>query len=171
MKKSAIIWLTGLSGAGKSTLAALLEKKLKFKNYKVLRVDGDNFRKKTNLKNSFTKKNIIINNNNIISHISSKYLKYNYTIVSVISPLRETRKKALKVFKDNYNEIYVYCPIKELIKRDTKGLYLKAKKNIIKNLIGYNSKIKYEKSLHKIIKINTNKYNKNSAVKKILHHI
>ena len=36
-----------------------------------------------------------------------------------------------------------------LVKRDTKKLYAKAKKNIIKNLIGYNSNIKYEISRYK----------------------
>ena len=45
----------------------------------------------------------------------------------------------------NYFEIFLDCQISTLEKRDTKGLYKKAKNGEIKNLIGYNSKINYEK--------------------------
>ena len=44
----------------------------------------------------------------------------------------------------DYFEVFTKCNLKTLINRDTKKLYEKAKKNIIKNLIGFNSKIKYE---------------------------
>ena len=43
---SIVVWFTGLSGAGKTTLASDLSKIIKKKKYKVLRVDGDLFRKK-----------------------------------------------------------------------------------------------------------------------------
>ena len=54
-----IVWLTGLSGAGKSTLALKLKKKLlnKKKTLRIKIIDGDLFRKKNKLKNTFTKKN------------------------------------------------------------------------------------------------------------------
>ena len=99
--------------------------------------------------------------------------KFDFVIVSVISPLLITRKKAKKIFGSRYFEIYVKCGIKELIKRDTKGLYKKAKDKVITNLIGYNSKIKYEKSKYKKIVVNTDKLNlltcKKLIVKKILN--
>ena len=84
-----------------------------------------------------------------------------------------TRKKAKNTFGCRYFEIYVKCSIKELIKRDTKGLYQKAKDKVITNLIGYNSKIKYEKSKYKKIIVNTDKLNlltcKKLIIKKILN--
>ena len=61
--------------------------------------------------------------------------------------------------------------LKVLIKRDTKGLYKLSKKGIIKNLIGYNSKIKYEKSDHKHLSVNTSKLTKKESVLKIIKYI
>jgi len=166
-----IIWFTGLSGSGKTTLAKEVKTQLKKKNYKIKIIDGDTFRKKTKNKNNFTKINIIKNNLNIINHIESIKYKYDYIIVSVISPLLKTRKIAKIKFGNNYLEILIKCNIKELIKRDTKGLYKLAKEKKIKNLIGYKSKIKYEKSTYKVVSIDTGKLNKLESVKKILRNI
>ena len=60
------------------------------------------------------------------------------------------------------------CNLKTLKLRDTKGLYKKADLNIINNLIGYKSKLKYEKSNYKKITINTDKLNISNSTKKIL---
>jgi adenylylsulfate kinase-like enzyme len=65
----------------------------------------------------------------------------------------------------------VNCKIKTLKKRDTKDLYAKADSKIIKNLIGYKSKIYYEKSKYKTISINTDKLNLNNAKRKILKNL
>ena len=89
-------------------------------------------------------------------------------IVSVISPLLNTRKKAKKTFKNNYYEVYLKCGIQELIRRDTKGLYKLAKEKIIKNLVGFNSKIKYEKSYYKKITLNTKNINVTNCIKIII---
>ena len=130
-KLSKIIWFTGLSGAGKSTISNYLFKILKKKKFKVLKVDGDIFRKKSKNKNKFTFKNIIKNNLKIIGYLRKKHNKYDFILVSVISPLKKTRFLAKNIFKKNYFEVNVHCSFRTLIKRDTKGLYKKAieKKN------------------------------------------
>ena len=163
-KKAKIIWFTGLSGTGKSTLSKAISKSLRNK-YKIKCIDGYMVRKKNKFRNVFTKKNIYENNLEIIKYIKTLINKYDYIFVSVISPLLKTRKFSRKTFGDNYSEIYVYCSLATLIKRDTKGLYKKAQKNLIKNLIGYNSVIKYEKSNYKKIKINTEKNNLTNSIK------
>ena len=152
-----IIWFTGLSGSGKSTLANIFYNLIKRKKYKVKKIDGDIFRKKKKSSNNFTQKNIIKNNLSIINYISKIQHKYKYILVAVISPILKTRQLARKKFGNRYYEIYVHCSIKTLKKRDTKGLYDAAKKNIIKNLIGYNSSVKYQKSRYSKIDINTDK--------------
>lgn len=164
-----IIWLTGLSGAGKTTLGNKIKNVINNKK-KCLTVDGDKFRKKSK-QFSFTKKNIIKNNLKIINFCKKKFNKYEYILVSVISPLKKTREFAHKTFKDNYFEIYVFANMKTLIKRDTKGLYKLSKLGLIKNLIGYNSKINYEKSTHNHLRVNTSKLNINQSLKKILKYI
>ena len=152
-----IIWFTGLSGSGKSTLSKILSIKLSKLSFKIKIIDGDNFRVKNKNKNNFSKTNILKNNISIINHIKKVQQKYDFILVSVISPLLITRNIARTKFGVNYFEIYVKCKIKTLEKRDTKKLYAKAKKNIIKNLIGYNSNIKYEVSRYKKIIIDTDK--------------
>lgn len=148
-----IIWFTGLSGAGKTTLCKKLKDQLQVKG-KCLLVDGDKFRKKSK-QFSFSKKNIIKNNLQIINFCKKNIEKYNYILVAVISPLKKTRKVAFHLFKDKYFEIHVFASLKTLINRDTKGLYKRSKQGLIKNLIGFNSNISYEKSDHKHLRINT----------------
>ena len=97
--------------------------------------------------------------------------KYEYILVAVISPILKTRQLAKKKFGNNYYEIYVHCSIKTLEKRDTKGLYDEAKKKIIKNLIGYNSSIKYQKSRYSKIDINTDKFNLKKCIQIIKNKI
>jgi len=166
-----ILWFTGLSGSGKSTLAKILNNKLSKLNFKVKIIDGDNFRKENKNNNNFSKINIIKNNLSIINHVKKIQKKYDFILVSVISPLLKTRNMARIKFGKNYFEIYVKCKIETLEKRDTKKLYAKAKKNIIKNLIGYNSKIKYEISSYKKININTDKLSKSESIKTIIKRV
>ena len=97
-----IVWFTGLSGAGKTTLSVILKKKLEKYNLKIKLVDGDKFRKKNKVKNKFTKSNIIENNLKILKYVKKIYKRYDYTIVSVISPLKKTRIKAKKIFGKYY---------------------------------------------------------------------
>ena len=107
----------------------------------------------------------------IINFIKKIYNKYDYILVSVISPLLKTRKKAKKIFKENYIEIYVKCTTKTLKVRDTKGLYKMAKLNKLKNLIGFNSKISYEKSDYKVIVVDTDKLSVSQSLLKVSKHI
>ena len=166
-----ILWFTGLSGVGKSTLSKILCIKLSKLSFKVKIIDGDIFRTKNKNKNNFSKTNIIKNNLAIINYIKKIQKKYDFILVSVISPLLITRNIARTKFGVNYFEIYLKCKIKTLEKRDTKQLYARAKKNIIKNLIGYNSNIKYEVSRYKKIIIDTDKYNKLKSINLIIKKI
>ena len=166
-----ILWFTGLSGVGKSTLSKILGIKLTKLSFTVKIIDGDIFRTKNKNKNNFSKTNILKNNLSIINYIKKIKKKYDFILVSVISPLLITRNIARTKFGVNYFEIYVKCKIKTLEKRDTKQLYAMAKKNLIKNLIGYNSNIKYEVSKYKKIIIDTDKLSKFKSINLIIKKI
>ena len=166
-----ILWFTGLSGAGKSTLSKILGIKLSKLSFKVKIIDGDIFRTKNKNKNNFSKTNIIKNNLSIINYVRKIEKNYDFILVSVISPLLITRNIARIKFGKNYFEIFVKCKIKTLEKRDTKNLYAMAKKNMINNLIGYNSNIKYENSRYKKIIINTDKLSKLKSINIIIKKI
>ena len=128
------------------------------------------FRKKTK-STKFNKASIIKNNLSIINYVDRIKEKYDYILVSVISPLKKTREFAHKKFNKNYYEVYLKCNLKVLISRDTKNLYIKAKKNIIKNLIGFNSVISYEKTNYKKIIVNSSKETIKESTKKIMKKI
>ena len=113
---SKVIWFTGLSGSGKTTLATAVLKKLTRYGFKVKKIDGDSFRKKTNNKNKFSKKNIIQNNNLIINYINRKKYNYDFLIVSVISPLRTTRLKAKRKFKTPIQTAILKANLKHILK-------------------------------------------------------
>lgn len=170
-KITKIIWLTGLSGSGKSTISKYLFKILNKKKFKVLKVDGDIFRKKSKNNTKFTVKNITLNNLKIIDYLRKKIDEYDFILVSVISPLKKTRSLAKNIFKKNYFEVNVHCNINTLIKRDTKGLYKKALEKKINDLIGFRSKIKYQKSSYSVIKVNTDKLSIFQSAQKILRRI
>ena len=166
-----IIWFTGLSGSGKSTLSLALSKILKKKRYKIKIIDGDSFRKKSKNINKFTKKNIYLNNVSIIKYIAKIKKDYDYILVAVISPFLKTRSLSKKTFGRYYYEVFVNCSVKTLEKRDTKDLYRQVRNKFISNLIGYRSKIKYQKSKYSKININTDKNNVDSSLKIIIKKI
>jgi len=163
-----IIWFTGLSGSGKTTLSDRLKKELEKLGYSVYQVDGDIFRKKRKSKNSFTRKEILKNNYQIISYCQSIFSKYDFIIVSVISPFEETRQKAREAFEKDYLEIFLSCPLEELIKRDSKKLYSKALSGEIENLIGFSKQNTYKIPKNPDLVIDTLKESVNGALNKIM---
>lgn len=163
-----IIWFTGLSGSGKTTLSDRVKKELEKLGYSVYQVDGDIFRKERKSRNSFTKGEILKNNYQIISYCQSIFSKYDFIIVSVISPFKETRRKAKTAFGKDYLEIFLSCPLEELIKRDPKKLYSKALSGKIENLIGFSEENPYEIPENPDLVIDTLKESVNGALDKII---
>ena len=61
-------------------------------------------------------------------------------LVSFISPYRSERRLARSLFADGeFLEVYVDAPIEVCEKRDSKGLYAKARRGEIKNFTGIDS--------------------------------
>jgi adenylyl-sulfate kinase len=155
LKSAKIIWFTGLSGSGKSTLANKLFSYLIEGLYKVKIIDGDAVREKDK-KFRFTTKEIIINNQRIIELCGNLQKEYDYLLVTVIAPFKKTRKEAKEKFLSNYIEIYVKTNLETVIERDTKGLYNKALRGKLSNMIGLDSGVPYEEPIAPSIIIDTN---------------
>ena len=165
-----IIWLTGLSGSGKTTISKSLYKYFKKNKFKTYHIDGDNFRKKSIMK-KVLQKSITENNLLIINSIKKIMKKYDFIIVSVISPLKKTRIKAKKIFGSSYYEVFLNPSIKTLRLEILKTFYSRADKGLIDNVIGYNSIISYEKSIYSKIAIDTGKSSVLNSRKIILNKI
>jgi adenylylsulfate kinase len=162
-----VIWFTGMSGSGKSTLSKKLIQFLENNNKTLLYLDGDEIRSKVEYKNDFSVQSIKQNSLEIIKECNIFLDLYDYIIVSVIAPFEDTRAHARKIFGDNYIEIFVNATLKELVRRDTKGLYKNALNGVLKNLIGVDSNTPYQLPTKPDLVIDTDNENEDQSFEKI----
>jgi len=139
-QRSRVIWFTGLSGSGKTTLAREVELRLNRNGYLTQILDGDNIRSGINSNLSFTEKDRMENIRRI-AEVTKLLIKSGViTINAFISPTHEIRQMAMDIIgKENFVEIYVSTPFEVCEKRDTKGLYKKAREGKIVNFTGLDS--------------------------------
>ena len=132
-----LVWLTGLSGSGKSTLALRLEHYLFHKGYKVFLLDGDNIRHGLNHDLGFTEQDRKENLRRV-AEVAKLMLDAGLVVLcAFISPYQEERALVKQIVGENrFTEVYVNCSLEECEKRDTKGLYDKARRGIIPNFTG-----------------------------------
>jgi|688.fasta_scaffold42683_6 adenylylsulfate kinase-like enzyme len=97
-----IIWITGQPASGKTTLALNLRDYFRHKSCRIM--DGDMFRKLTD-NNDYSRVGRRLNIERIMTNILVDEHKYDYNIVSVVSPFRDQRDW-IKT-KTNVKEIYL----------------------------------------------------------------
>lgn len=135
-----VVWLTGLSGAGKTTIAKEVEKVLSTKNILLYVLDGDELRNGLNCDLSYS---IDDRNENVRRIVEVAYLFKSagfVVIVSSISPIKKLREFAReRVGRDHFIEVFVHTELSECIRRDPKGLYMRALSGEIKDFTGINS--------------------------------
>ncbi len=163
---SSLIWFTGLSGSGKSTLANLLEQELHALKISTFVLDGDNIRHSLNKDLTFSLKD---RSENIrrIGEVAKIMLDAGVlTIAAFVSPYKKDREMVKNIVgSENFIEIYVNATLAECEKRDTKGLYKKARNGEIKNMTGISSA--YEAPENPTLEIDTNKETIDESMKKI----
>jgi adenylylsulfate kinase len=167
---SIVIWMTGLSGSGKTTLAIGLEKYLHENGYLAYILDGDNVRTGINGDLGFSEKD---RKENIrrIAEVSRLFVNSGViTINSFVSPLEEYRQMAKTIIgeKDFYH-VYVNTPLAVCEKRDTKGLYAKARRGEIKDFTGISAPFEAPKLPN--LEINTDKHSYEECLKQIIDFV
>jgi len=167
--KAKIIWFTGLSGSGKTTIANKLKEKLNSKQKSVRIFDGDIIRNELHKNLGFTPEDIRENNRLILELCKKEQDKFDFILVPIISPFKDSRNLARKTFGDSFIELFVNCPIEECKSRDVKGLYQKAKEGKIENFIGI--AIPYEPSENPEIELRTDRESINYSLSKILEFL
>ncbi|MBL0105070.1 MAG: adenylyl-sulfate kinase [Bacteroidetes bacterium] len=135
-----VIWMTGLSGSGKTTLAKLLEKELLERGKIAYSLDGDTLRAGLNKDLGFSdadRKENVRRAGEICRVLADAGM---IVITSFISPFKADRDAVRALFpKGQFIEVYVKASIEACEKRDTKGLYKKARAGEIKNFTGIDS--------------------------------
>ena len=132
-----VIWLTGLSGAGKTTIARQFEIDLNKMGYLTQILDGDNVRTGINSNLGFSEDDRFENIRRI-AEVSKLFLDCGIICInSFISPTKKIRQMARDIIgSENFIEVYVNASLAVCEKRDTKGLYQKARAGEIRNFTG-----------------------------------
>ncbi len=129
------IWLTGLSGAGKSTLAQALASALIEHGRHVEVLDGDEVREHLSKGLGFSRADRDVNIGRI-AYVAKLVTRCGgVAITAAISPYREARSAARNQI-GAFVEVYVRCPLDELVRRDVKGLYARALRGEIEHFTG-----------------------------------
>jgi ATP sulfurylase/adenylyl-sulfate kinase len=168
METGFTIWLTGLSGAGKSTLARGLAAALRERGRRVEVLDGDEVREHLSKGLGFSKQDRDTNIRRIA--YVARLLTRNgvVTIVAAISPYREVRDEARQQI-GAFVEVYIHCPLEELVRRDVKGLYARALRGEIPQFTGVSDP--YEEPLAPEVVVHTDRERPEESVARILAYL
>lgn len=136
-QKSKVVLLTGLSGSGKSTVSNALDCFLYEKGYTTYSLDGDNIRMGINGDLGFSPEDRTENLRRI-AEVAKLFVDAGIIVLcSFIAPTRKDREMIKTIVGvDNFIEVYVKASLGTCIKRDPKGLYVKALKGEIKEFTG-----------------------------------
>jgi bifunctional enzyme CysN/CysC len=134
--RGAVIWLTGLSGAGKSTLAMALERALFTQGASVYVLDGDNVRAGLNSDLGFSAADRAENIRRV-GEVAALFADAGTIVITAfISPMRRDREIARKAAGERFHEVYIAADVETCEKRDTKGLYKRARAGEIGEFTG-----------------------------------
>jgi adenylylsulfate kinase len=120
-----IIQFCGLSGSGKTTLARNAKECFNSKEIDIEIIDGDEYRKFLCSDLGFTKED---RNTNIrrLAFVAGRLSQYKIIpVICAINPYEEIRREVTSTYP-SVKTIYIKCSLEELIRRDTKGMYVRA---------------------------------------------
>lgn len=138
--RGAVLWLTGLSGAGKSSLAKSLERALHDDGRFVVVLDADNVRMGLCADLGFTQEDRSENIRRLANVAKLMLNNGAICIVAAISPYQQDRELASSIIgRDDFSEIFVFCPLELCQQRDPKGLYKRVSKGQIESFTGFDS--------------------------------
>ena len=153
-KQGVCVWFTGLSGAGKSTTAEILTVLLQEHGRRVTILDGDVVRTNLSRGLGFTKSDRDVNIRRI-GFVAAEIARHGGAVVcAAVSPYRAVRNEVRNMIgADRFVEVFVDTPLAECERRDTKGMYAKARRGEIKNFTGIDDP--YEMPEHPEIRLET----------------
>lgn len=165
-----VIWLTGLSGAGKSTIAVELEHELyKLKRHTYI-LDGDNIRHGLCSDLTFSHQDRTENIRRIGEAARLFADAGIICITAFISPYRSDRDLARAIAPPGkFLEVFVNSPLDVCERRDTKGLYARARAGEIKDFTGISAP--YEPPLKPEIELHTDQLSAAECVARVLERL
>lgn len=130
----AVVWLTGLSGAGKSTIAAQVVVALRRRGLRVEHLDGDAVRAVFPA-TGFTREERDAHVQRM-GFLASRLERHGvFVVASFVSPYAESRAFVRGLCR-RFIEVHVDTPLEECERRDTKGLYARARRGELQQFTG-----------------------------------
>jgi adenylyl-sulfate kinase len=159
------LWFTGLSGAGKTTLSAAVAQAIRERGRGVEVLDGDVIRTTLSRGLGFSREDRDTNIRRI--GFVAKLLTRNGVpvIVAAISPYRAVRDE-VRAEIGAFVEVFVRCPIEELIRRDVKGLYERALRGEVAQFTGVSDP--YEEPLNPEVTVDTDRETIEQSTAKVM---
>ena len=159
------VWLMGLSASGKTTLAQLLARALTQRGFTVEVLDGDIVRTTLSKGLGFTPGDRVTNLRRIAAMAQDLVRQQVVTIVAAICPYHAIREE-VRASIGEYVEVYLNCPLEVCIRRDPKGLYLKALAGEIQHFTGIDDV--FEPPLRPDIEVTTHAEDPEASLARIL---
>lgn len=134
--KGGILWLTGMSGSGKTTLAMALESQLFQLGYQTTVLDGDIVRHGLCSDLGFSSAD---RSENIrrVGELAVLFARAGMLVVTAfISPYQADRERVRFLAPEFFHEIHIHADLDVCEARDPKGLYKKARANLIPDFTG-----------------------------------
>ena len=155
-----VVWIIGLSGTGKSTLANEVVARANKVNSNTILLDGDFVREMFGNDLGYSiadRKRNALRICQLGKFLSEQGLNVVTAILSLFPESRQWNRDNIK----NYYEVFIDCPLEDLINRDSKGIYSKFKAGEITEVAGMD--IHFEKPLSSDLIIN-NLYSKQALL-------
>lgn len=168
--KGFCVWFTGLPCSGKTTLSALLARKLSELGRNVILLDGDAVRTYISSGLGFSKEDRITNNLRV-GRIALEHIKNNSIVIcALVSPYESARKLVRDMIgEDRFMLVYLNTPREICEKRDTKGMYAKARRGEIKGFTGVDDP--YEPPLYADLVFDTSLTSPEDIIMRILDYL
>ena len=165
-----LLWFTGLSGAGKSTIANLVEARLLARGRHSFLLDGDNVRLGLNKDLGFTDADRVENIRRTAEAAKLMLDAGLIVLTAFISPFRAERDMVRRMVPPGrFVEIFVDTSLEEAERRDTIGLYRKAREGPLAKFTGIDSP--YETPQNPEIRIDTLSMSPEQAADSILDYL
>ena len=136
-RQGVCVWFTGLSGAGKSTTAEILTVLLLERGRQITVLDGDVVRTHLSKGLGFSKDDRDTNIRRI-GFVAAEIVRHGgVALCAAVSPYRTTRDEVRHlVGADHFVEVFVDTPLEVCERRDSKGVYAKARRGEITGFTG-----------------------------------
>jgi sulfate adenylyltransferase len=136
-RQGVCVWFTGLSGAGKSTTAEILTVLLLERGRNITVLDGDVVRTHLSKGLGFSKDDRDTNIRRI-GFVAAEIVRHGgIALCAAVSPYRTTRDEVRHmVGADRFVEVFVDTPLEVCERRDSKGVYAKARRGEITGFTG-----------------------------------